>query len=122
LLNTNEAAAFTVRTKGFRQGLRELGYIEGKNIKIEYRYADGKLERLPTLAAELVHLKVNVIVTAVSSSTRAAKEATNTIPIVMAQDNDPVGNGFINSLARPGGNITGCQASPQRSAENNWSF
>jgi putative tryptophan/tyrosine transport system substrate-binding protein len=107
LLNTNQAAAFTSRTEGFRQGLRELGYVEGKNINIEYRYADGKLDRLPALAAELVHLKVDVIVTAVSSSTRAAKEATNTIPIVMAQDNDPVGNGFINSLARPGGNITG---------------
>jgi putative tryptophan/tyrosine transport system substrate-binding protein len=107
LLNTNAAAAFTARTEGFRQGLRELGYVEGKNITIEYRYADGKLERLPALAAELVYLKMDVIVTAVSSSTRAAKEATNTIPIVMAQDNDPVGNGFINSLARPGGNITG---------------
>jgi putative ABC transport system substrate-binding protein len=107
LLNTNEAAAFTARTEGFRQGLRELGYVEGKNIKIEYRYAEGKLDRLPALAAELVRLKMDVIVTAVSSSTRAAKEATNTIPIVMAQDNDPVGNGFITSLSRPGGNITG---------------
>ncbi len=106
-LNTNVAAAFTARTEGFRQGLRELGYVEGKNILIEYRYAEGKLDRLPSLAAELVRLKVDVIVTAVSSSTRSAKEATNTIPIVMAQDNDPVGNGFIASLARPGGNITG---------------
>jgi putative tryptophan/tyrosine transport system substrate-binding protein len=106
-LNTNAAAAFTARTEGFRQGLRELGYVEGKNILIEYRYAEGKLDRLPSLAAELVRLKVDVIVTAVSSSTRSAKEATNTIPIVMAQDNDPVGNGFIASLARPGGNITG---------------
>jgi putative tryptophan/tyrosine transport system substrate-binding protein len=106
-LNTNAAAAFTARTEGFRQGLRELGYVEGKNILIEYRYAEGKLDRLASLAAELVRLKVDVIVTAVSSSTRSAKEATNTIPIVMAQDNDPVGNGFIASLARPGGNITG---------------
>ena len=106
-LNTNAAAAFTARTEGFRQGLRELGYVEGKNILIEYRYAEGKLDRLPSLAAELVRLKVDVMVTAVSSSTRSAKEATNTIPIVMAQDNDPVGNGFIASLARPGGNITG---------------
>jgi putative ABC transport system substrate-binding protein len=107
LLNTNAPAAFTARTEAFRQGLRELGYVEGKNILIEYRYAEGKLDRLPSLAAELVRLKVDVIVTAVSSSTRSAKEATNTIPIVMAQDNDPVGNGFIASLARPGGNITG---------------
>ena len=107
LLNTNEPAAFAARTEGFRQGLRELGYVEGKNIKIEYRYAEGKLDRLSGLAAELVRLKVDVIVTAVSSSTRSAKEATNTIPIVMAQDNDPVGNAFVVSLARPGGNITG---------------
>src|ERR687896_1045295 len=107
LLNTNAAAAFTARTEGFRQGLRELGYVEGKNIKIEYRYAEGKLDRLASLAAELVRLKVDVIVTAVSSSTRSAKEATSTIPIVMAQDNDPVGNAFVVSLARPGGNITG---------------
>jgi putative tryptophan/tyrosine transport system substrate-binding protein len=106
-LNTNAPAAFTTRTEGFRQGLRELGYVEGKNILIEYRYAEGKLDRLPSLAAELVRLKVDIIVTAVSSSTRSAKQATNTIPIVMAQDNDPVGNGFIASLARPGGNITG---------------
>jgi putative tryptophan/tyrosine transport system substrate-binding protein len=106
-LNTNPPAAFTTRMEGFRQGLRELGYVEGKNILIEYRYAEGKLDRLPVLTAELVRLKVDVIVTAVSSSTRSAKEATHTIPIVMAQDNDPVGNGFIASLARPGGNITG---------------
>ena len=81
--------------------------MEGKNIFIEYRHAEGKLDRLPTLAAELVHLKVDVIVTAGATSTRAAKEATSTIPIVMTQDPDPVGNGFVASLARPGGNITG---------------
>ncbi len=106
-LNTNAPAAFTTRTEGFRQGLRDLGYVEGKNILVEYRYAEGKLDLLPVLTAELVRLKVDVIVTAVSSSTRSAKEATHTIPIVMTQDNDPVGNGFIASLARPGGNITG---------------
>ena len=81
--------------------------MEGKNIVIEYRYAEGKLDRLPALAAELVRLKVDVIVTAGPVATRAAKEATKTIPIVMAQDPDPVGNGFVASLARPGGNITG---------------
>ena len=79
----------------------------GKNIVIEWRSAEGKLDRLPALAAELVRLKVDVIVTAGPAATRAAKEATSTIPIVMAQDNDPVGNGFVASLARPGGNITG---------------
>src|ERR1051325_2378856 len=107
LLNTNFSEAFTARTEGFRHGLRELGYIEGKNILIEYRYADGKADRLPGLVAELVRLKVDIIVTAVSSATRSAKEATRTIPIIMAQDNDPVGTGIVASLARPGGNITG---------------
>ena len=81
--------------------------MEGKNIVIEWRFADGKLDRLPALAAELVRLKVDVIVTAVRHATRAAKEATSTIPIVMSNDNDPVGDGFVASLARPGGNITG---------------
>jgi putative ABC transport system substrate-binding protein len=95
------------REEAFRQGLRELGYVEGKNVVIESRYAEGKFDRLPALAAELVRLKVDVIVTAGPQSTRSAKEATSTIPIVMAQDNDPVGNGFVASLARPGGNITG---------------
>jgi putative tryptophan/tyrosine transport system substrate-binding protein len=91
----------------FRQALRELGYVEGKNIVAEYRSADGNLDHLPALAAELVRLKVDIIVTAGASATRPAKEATTTIPIVMSNDNDPVGNGFVASLARPGGNITG---------------
>ncbi len=95
------------RTEAFRQGLRELGYVEGKNIVIELRSAEGKLDRLPALAAELVRLKVDVIVTGGGTATRAAKEATSTIPIVMAQDTDPVANGFVASLSRPGGNITG---------------
>ena len=84
-----------------------LGYVEGKNIIIEWRHAEGKLDRLRALAAELVRLKVDVIVTGGPTATRAAKEATTTIPIVMTQDSDPVGNGFVASLARPGGNITG---------------
>src|SRR5262252_4346483 len=91
----------------FRQGLRELGYVEGKNIIIEYRNAGGKFDRLPALAAELVSLKVDLIVTGGPPSARAAKEATATIPIVMIQVGDPVGSGFVASLARPGGNITG---------------
>jgi putative ABC transport system substrate-binding protein len=100
-------SANAARIEVFRQGLRELGYEEGKNIIFEWRYAEGKQDRLPDLAAELVRLKVDLIVTAGPASTRAAKEATVTIPIVMASDTDPVGNGFVASLARPGRNITG---------------
>src|SRR5215469_14728886 len=96
-----------VRTEPLRQGLRELGYVEGKNIVIEWRSAEGKLDRLPARAAELVRLNVHVIVTAGPLPTRVTKDATSTIPIVMTQVNDPVGNGFVASLARPGGNITG---------------
>jgi putative ABC transport system substrate-binding protein len=95
------------RIKAFRQGLQERGYVEGKNIVIEYRYGEGNLDRMAPLATELVHLKVDVIVTGGPTDTRAAKQATTTLPIVMAQDSDPVGSGFIASLARPGGNITG---------------
>ena len=84
-----------------------MGYVEGKNIEIEYRHADGKLDRLPALAAELVRLKVDIIVSAASSTTGAAKEATSTIPIVMTNEGDPVRSGMVASLARPGGNITG---------------
>ncbi len=100
-------SALTAQHEAFRQGLRELGYVEGKNIFIEWRSAEAKLDRLPELAAELVRLKVEVIVTAGPAPTRAAKGATSTIPVVMAFDSDPVGNGFVASLARPGGNITG---------------
>jgi putative ABC transport system substrate-binding protein len=100
-------SAISARIEAFRQGLRELGYVEGKNIVIEWRWAEGKPDRLPDLAAELVRLKVDLIVSAGPAVTRPTKETTNTIPIVMAQDNDPVGNGFVASLARPGGNITG---------------
>src|SRR5262249_38868732 len=101
------ASANSARYEVFRQGLRELGYVEGKNIVIEYRVSEGKLDRLPTLAAELVRLKVDIIVTGATSPTGAAKEATTTIAIVMTNDGDPVGAGFVASLARPGGNITG---------------
>ena len=95
------------RIEAFRQGLRDVGYVEGKNIIIEYRYAERKFDRLPALATELVRLKVDVIVTSASQETRAAKEATNTIPIVMTNVGDPVETGFVASLARPGDNITG---------------
>jgi putative ABC transport system substrate-binding protein len=106
-LTPNPLSAHSARYEAFRQGLRELGYVEGKNIVIEYRYAEGKQDRVPALAAELVRLKVDVIVTGGATATRAAKEATSTIPIVMTQDTDPVGTGFVASLARPAGNITG---------------
>jgi len=100
-------SANAARIEAFRQGLRELSYVEGKNFVIELRSADGKFDRLPALAAELVRLKVAVIVTSGGAPTRRAKEATSTIPIVMTNDPDPVGDGFVASLARPGGNITG---------------
>jgi len=98
---------FSTRIESFRQGLRELGYVEGKNVLIEYRYAEGKLDLLPALASELVQLKVDVIVTASPPGVQAAKNATSTIPIVFAAIGDPVGGGFVASLARPGGNVTG---------------
>ena len=103
----NAFSVIPARTEAFRQGLRELDYVEGKNLVIEWRSAEGKFDRARALAAELVRLKVDAIVTSGPQSTRVAKEATVTIPIVMGFDNDPVGSGFVASLARPGGNITG---------------
>jgi putative tryptophan/tyrosine transport system substrate-binding protein len=95
------------REDAFRQGLRELGYIEGQNIVIEWRYAEGKLDRLPNLAAELVASKMDVIVAQAPAAVRAVKNATGTIPIIMAHGGDPVAQRFVASLARPGGNVTG---------------
>jgi putative ABC transport system substrate-binding protein len=106
-LTGTSLSANSARTDAFRQGLRELGYVDGKNVVIEWRSAEGKGDRLPGLAAELVRLKVDIMITGGPTSNRAAKQATITIPIVMAFDNDPIGNGFVASLARPGGNITG---------------
>ena len=106
-LSLNTAFVQKDRVEAFREALRKLGYVEGQNIIIDYRFADGKSERLPGLLAELVALKVDVIVTAGNSATGPAKDATKTIPIVMMNDSDPVGQGHIDSLARPGGNITG---------------
>ena len=106
-LTAGSPTTIAARIEALRQGLRELGYIEDKNVVIEWRFAEGKLDRLPALVAELVHLKVDVILSAGAAVTGPAKDATSTIPIVMAQDTDPVGNGFVASLARPGGNITG---------------
>ena len=93
--------------EAFRQGLRELGYVEGQNIVIEYRSAGGVADRFPNLAAELVQLKVDVIVVTGTPATQAAKNATKTIPIVMKNVTDPVGTGLVASLAHPGGNVTG---------------
>src|SRR6266436_8706327 len=93
--------------RGLRQGLRELGYVEGKNITIEYRFSEGEFDRFPALAAELVRLKVDVIVTQGTPAATAAKNATSTIPIIMSGGTDPVATGLVQSLARPGGNITG---------------
>jgi putative ABC transport system substrate-binding protein len=106
-LTNNSSTGLAAADEAFRQGLRALGYVEGKSLVIEYRYGEGKVGRLAEMAAELVRLKVNVIVTGGPTSTRTAKQATSTIPIVMASDPDPVANGFVASLARPGGNITG---------------
>jgi putative ABC transport system substrate-binding protein len=106
-LSASSATSAASRVEAFRQGLRELGYVEGKNIVVEYRFADGDLDRLKQLATELVQLDVDIIVSGGPTATRPAKEATSTIPIVMGFDDDPVGAGFVASLARPGGNITG---------------
>jgi putative ABC transport system substrate-binding protein len=106
ILLAASASFYLPRVEAFRQRLRELGYVEGKNIVIEYRYTEGKQERLPDLAAELVRLKVDVIVTT-GPGILAAKKASATIPIVFASAGDPVGGGLVSSLARPGGNITG---------------
>jgi putative ABC transport system substrate-binding protein len=107
ILTASSASFYLPRVEALRQRLRELGYVEGKNIVVEYRYADGKLERLLDLAAELVQLKVDVFVTAGGTATLAAKRASATIPIVFSEATDPVGQGYVSSLARPGGNITG---------------
>jgi putative ABC transport system substrate-binding protein len=104
----NRPDSFDTNVPGaFKTGLRELGYVEGKNLVIEWRFADGKPERLAGLAAELVQLKVDVIVTAATQPTAAAQKATSNIPIVIGSAGDPVASGFVQSLARPGGNITG---------------
>ena len=109
-LGSATAAGYRHNTDAFLQGLRELGYVEGQNVVIEYRWADGNFERLPELAAELVRLKLDVIVTAVTQASLAAKNATATIPIVVIAVGNPVEAGLIASLARPGANITGTSA------------
>jgi len=107
VLGSGDANKPGPRVEAFRQGLRDLGYIEGKNILVEYRYIEGNQDRIPGLVAELVQLKVDVLVSANFPAIRAAKQATKTIPIVMVTSVDPVATGLIDSLAHPGGNITG---------------
>jgi putative tryptophan/tyrosine transport system substrate-binding protein len=102
-----DRAAMPHLHEAFRQGLRDLGYVEGRNLVIEHRYSEGKFERLPALAAELVALKVDVIVASSTPAALAAKQATRTLPIVFAAAGDPVASGLVSSLARPGGNVTG---------------
>jgi ABC-type uncharacterized transport system substrate-binding protein len=114
-LSINLAAATPNLHEAFRQGLRDLGYVEGRNVVIEYRDAEGKAERLPTLAAELVALKVDVIMAGNTRTALAAKQATTTIPIVFLSGGDPVRDGLVTSLARPGGNVTGLSSlTPER--------
>jgi ABC-type uncharacterized transport system substrate-binding protein len=104
----NSTAALEANLLGpFREGLRELGYQEGRNLAIEFRWADGKYERFPALIAELIALNVDVIVTAGTPASLAVKKATTSIPLVMVAVGDPVATGLVASLARPGGNITG---------------
>ena len=109
-LDASTASGSAVLVVAFRQGLRDLGYVEGKNIVIEYRYAEGKNDRLPELATDLVRLKVDLIVVTAGPPASAAKKATTTIPIVMTNSTDPVGEGLVASLAQPGGNVTGVAA------------
>jgi putative ABC transport system substrate-binding protein len=106
-LGLSSPSSDSIRIEAFRQGLRELGYVEGKSIIIEYRYAEGRLDRLPKLASELVRLNVDIIVARAAPAVTAAKNATNTTPIIMASVADAVRTGFVQSLAHPGGNITG---------------
>jgi putative ABC transport system substrate-binding protein len=106
-LGAASASGWASKVEAFRAGLRDLGYVEGKNIVIEYRWAEGRYERLPELAAELVRQKVDVLVTQATPGVRAAKQATTTIPIVIAAIGDAIAAGVVTSLARPGGNVTG---------------
>jgi len=106
-LGAGSYAAGDPRVEALRQGFRELGYVEGRNLAFEFRWARGNADRLPTLAAELAKLKVDAIVTQGTQATDGARRAVTTVPIVFAVAGDPVGTGLVTSLARPGGNVTG---------------
>jgi putative ABC transport system substrate-binding protein len=120
LLIPGSASDFSSRIEAFRQGMRELGYIEGQNLAIEYRWTEGKSERLPGLAAELVRLNVDVMLTGSTPGALAAKEATQTIPVVIWSMGDAVGRGVVASLARPGGNITGLSFAYDEAFSGKW--
>jgi ABC-type uncharacterized transport system substrate-binding protein len=118
VLQPGTVAASQVLSEAFKQGMRELGYVEGQHVVFERRFAEGRPDRLADLAAELVRLKVDVIVTSTDQGIAAVKQQTRTIPIVMANSTDPVATGFVASLARPGGNVTGNSAmSPELSGK-----
>src|SRR5712692_8983446 len=119
VLVNSSASVYAKRIEAFRQGLRDLGYLEGKNVTLEYRWSEGKQDRLPQLAAEIVRGKVDVIVTH-SAGGLAAKRATTTIPIVMASALDPIGTGLVASLARPGGNVTGLSLETSKGFAGKW--
>jgi putative tryptophan/tyrosine transport system substrate-binding protein len=118
---SSHASGDRIRVEGLRLGLRQLGYVEGKNMLIEYRYADGKVERLPSLAAELVSLNLDILVARGAPAAHAAKNATSKIPIVFGNAADPVGTGLVTNLARPGGNITGLSDFNSGVITNGWS-
>ena len=109
------------QVEAFQQALRDLGYVEGKNILVEYRYVEGKGDRSPNFVAELVKLEVDALIVRAQPAIRAAKQATKTIPIVMVTTQDPVASGFIDSLARPGGNITGITTLQRELSGSAWS-
>ena len=119
VLVNSSPSAYARRIEAFRQGLRDLGYVEGKNVALEYRWSEGKQDRVPELAAELVRRKVDLIV-AHGSSALAAKQATTTIPIVLITALDPIGNGLVASLARPGGNVTGLSLGTAEGFAGKW--
>jgi putative ABC transport system substrate-binding protein len=107
-LNPASADSYEHRLRGFQRGLKEIGFVEGENVAVEYRWAENRLDRVPALAADLVRRRVSVIVTGTSPATSlAAKAATTTIPVVFVVSGDPVGLGLVSTLARPGGNLTG---------------